>query len=193
MIGRLKGFVNSKAKSPILLDVHDVGYLIQIPESHLQSLVTDAPQVLYIHTHVREDLFDLYGFLSETDQIFFELLLTVSGIGPKTALTVIGKGSDAVKKAVINNDVDFFMHVPRLGKKNAQKIIIELKNKIGGLTDLNLTDTPSEMEELSDALQSMGFGKNEIQRAHEALKHSDESIDNKIRAAFKILGKGKSP
>lgn len=192
MIGKLTGFVNSKARSPIILDVHDVGYLVQIPESNLQSLVTDAPQVLYIHTHVREDALDLYGFLSETDQVFFELLLTVSGIGPKTALTVIGKGSDAVKKAVINNDVDFFTHVPRLGKKNAQKIIIELKNKIGGMTDLDLTDAPSEMEELSDALQSMGFGRNEILRAQEALKHSDDSIDNKIRSALKILGKGKS-
>ncbi len=191
MIGKLTGFVNSKARSPIILDVHDVGYLVQIPESNLQSLVTDAPQVLYIHTHVREDALDLYGFLSETDQVFFELLLTVSGIGPKTALTVIGKGSDAVKKAVINNDVDFFTHVPRLGKKNAQKIIIELKNKIGGMTDLDLTDAPSEMEELSDALQSMGFGRNEILRAQEALKQSDDSIDNKIRSALKILGKGK--
>ncbi len=189
MIGRLTGHIESKEKNPIIIDVHDVGYVVQIPESILPKLTTETPQTLYIHTHVREDALDLYGFLTQKDQVFFEMLLTVSGIGPKTALTVIGKGSDQVRQAVVNNDVDFFTGIPRLGKKNAQKIIIELKNKMGGLTDLDLTDMTSDTETMTDALKSMGFGRNEIQRAIESVKNSGESIDNKLRAALKILGK----
>jgi len=189
MIGRLTGEVLSNGSSPIILDVHDVGYLVHVPETNLKDLT--GKKVLYIHTHVREDALDLYGFLSSKDQLFFELLLSVSGIGPKTALTVIGKGADLVRRAVMQNDVDFFTHIPRLGKKNAQKIIIELKNKIGGLTDLDLSDSQSDTEELTEVLKSMGFGRNEIQRVTDSLKNSDDSIDNKLRAALKMLGKTK--
>ena len=91
----------------------------------------------------------------------------------------------------MQNDVDFFTHIPRLGKKNAQKIIIELKNKIGGLTDLDLSDSANDTEELTEVLKSMGFGRNEIQRVTDSLKGSSETIDNKLRTALKMLGKTK--
>ena len=187
MIGRLTGTIDAHGSSPILIDVHDVGYLVYVPEANLKDLV--GTKTLYIHTHVREEALDLYGFLTPKDQLFFELLLSVSGIGPKTALTVIGKGADMVRRAVSQNDVDFFTHIPRLGKKNAQKIIIELKNKIGGLDDLDLSDSSNETEELTEVLKSMGFGRNEIQRVTDTLKQSNDTIDNKLRFALKMLGK----
>lgn len=91
----------------------------------------------------------------------------------------------------MQNDVDFFTSIPRLGKKNAQKIIIELKNKIGGLSDLDLSDTASDTEELNEVLKSMGFGRNEILRVTDLLKGSTDAIDTKLRTALKMLGKSK--
>lgn len=188
MIGKLTGIVITTNSNPVILDVHDVGYSVNITETCRKNISTTKPVSLFIHSHIRDDAFDLYGFADEQELALFELLLTVSGVGPKTALNVMDQGSALVNTAVRTNDVDFFTRVPRLGKKNAQKIIIELKNKIGGTEDLDL-NAHSEKEELTDALQSMGFGKNEIAGAIELLKDSREPIDTKIRLALKHLGK----
>ncbi len=146
-------------------------------------------QTLFIHSHIREDAFDLYGFTTEQELVLFELLLTVSGIGPKTALAVIDRGVAAVETAVRKSDVDFFTTVPRLGTKNAQKIIIELKSKLGSTKMLNLEGESGDTKQVIDALLSMGFDRHEIRETIKKFDTKDATIEQKIRHALKLLGK----
>lgn len=189
MIGLLTGTIVKRMKNPLIINVGGVGYLVHVTDTLLHTLEADSKQTVYIHTHVREESFDLYGFLEESELVLYEHLLTVSGIGPKTALLVMEKGVPPIQRAILSGDVDFFTTVPRLGKKNAQKIIIELKNKLGGSMDVLLSDTDGDMKQVTDALISMGFKKHEIAAAIAKIEHSDETIEQKMRTVLKHLGK----
>ena len=117
-------------------------------------------------------------------------MLTVSGIGPRTALSIVSRGYQAVHDAVIKADVEFFTSIPRLGTKNAQKVIIELKTKLGSVKDLVLDDSKSEeIDELLLVLTGMGFSKNEAIRAVKVLPPEIKTIEEKIRIALKFIGK----
>src|SRR4030042_77742 len=116
MIGFLSGTVREKYLSSIIIDVGGVGYIVHVPDHLTAKLPVRSSCELYIHTHVREDALDLYGFLTKEELRLFELLLTVSGIGPKTGLMVIDHGVTAIQKAVSDADVDFFTTIPRLGR-----------------------------------------------------------------------------
>lgn len=182
MIGKLTGSINSANQNPLIIDVHDVGYLVHVTPGFLSSLQI-GKNSLWIHPHIREDAFDLYGFKTQKDLLFFELLLTVSGIGPKTALLVIDRGVSEVEIAVKAGDVTFFTTIPRLGTKNAQKIIIELKGK------LDLTEESSgETKQMTQALVDMGFRKHEVIEVLGKID-ADMSLEEKMRRALKLLGK----
>lgn len=188
MIARLTGTASRITHNPLVLDVHGVGYAVFVPQKLLSMARTDAPLTVYTHTHVREDALQLFGFASEDELNLFEQLLTVSGIGPKTALAVLDRGGATIRKAIAAADVDFFMTVPRLGKKNAQKIIIELKNKLGSPTDLDLTrDADGETKQIMDALLSMGFDQKEVKGV--IAKLPEGTIESKVRHALKTLAK----
>lgn len=159
MIGFLSGIVKSISLSQTTILVNGVGYLVHIPTN--LSLRLNEPSELYIHTHVREDLIALYGFKDETSLDLFDKLLSVSGVGPKSALAIVSVASaDVVKKAIESSNLDFFTAISGIGKKGAQKIIIELKPKLTKMSaDLNsLEGNP----ELTQALAQLGFSKNEI-------------------------------
>jgi len=190
MIGALKGIASTFRKNPAIFFVGDVGYAVYITNQYAKTLTPGKKTLLYIHSHIREDAFDLYGFPDEEELSLFELLITVSGIGPKTALPICERGTDAIKKAVASGDVEFFTTIPRLGKKNAQKIIIELKSKLGSLSDLDLRDdTDGETKQLMDALLSMGFIKNEVLAIIKKIPAKAVSLEQKLREALKLLGK----
>jgi Holliday junction DNA helicase RuvA len=184
MIAKLTGKPEILSADALILDVNGVGYKVFVNKNLIQSL----PPVLYIHTQIREDAFDLYGFLTSTDLQLFKLIISVSGIGPKTGLNLMEKGVEMVKQAVMKADVDFFLTVPRLGRKNAQKIIIDLKSKLGSLKDLDLTGEEGDSKEVINALIGLGFSRSE---AKEALNQvSDQlTIETKIKSAIKLLGK----
>ena len=188
MIGRLTGIMATINKTPAIIDVHGVGYSVHITQKEAKTLAYNKPVTLHIHTHVREDSLDLYGFSDQNDLWLFELLLTVSGIGPKTGLSIIERGAQAIQHAVLSADTDFFTTIPRLGKKNAQKIIIELKTKLGGIKDIDLTDDESETKQILDALTDMGFDR---KQATNALRDIDPAVsaEQKIKTALKALGK----
>ncbi len=138
MIGALVGIVDMPVTNPLLLMVGGVGYRVAVPQHILQSVTRDTPVTVFTHTHVREDALDLYGFLTKEELSLFQLLLSVSGIGPKTSLTIIDRGVASIRQAITTADVSFFTSIPRLGRKNAQKIIIELTSKLGSRIDLDL-------------------------------------------------------
>lgn len=189
MIGALIGTVHTVKKNPIIFFAGDVGYAVSVTDTLAKTLTPNKKTFLFIHTHIREDAFDLFGFSSQEELSLFELLLTVSGVGPKTALLVMNAGGDAIKHAVQTGNVDFFTNIPRLGRKNAQKIIIELKNKLGSIGELDLRDESQETDEMVEALVSMGFAKKEVLGIVKKIPSSDMTVEQKLISALKFLGK----
>lgn len=190
MIGLLTGTIILRNDPYLIIDVHGVGYKVYGSVSLLKHTIGEEVQA-FIHTYIREDALDLYGFGSAQELRVFEYLIGISGIGPKTAIGVFGLGTtgeilDAIRKA----DVDFFTGVPRLGKKNAQKIIIELKNKLGSEGELDLKEEEGTVTaEVVSALTSIGFSEKEAKAAVRAIGETGESVSDKVRLALKHLGK----
>lgn len=191
MIGMLEGQVSLKINPHLIINVAGVGYKVLVASPLFASSVLESKIRVFIHTHVREDALELFGFSSTEDLKLFEYLISVSGVGGKTALGIfsVGNRSDIVT-AVVTGNVNFFTSVPRLGKKNAQKIIIELKNKLGGVEDLDLSssDLP-EVTEAKLALQQFGYTEREAEMALQAVKSEDMKTEQMIKLALKYLGK----
>lgn len=191
MIGMLKGTVEYREDPYVIVDVNGVGYKVLVPVTVLAKITGLGEKIkLFTHTHVREDLLELYGFPDHSDLKLFEYLISVNGVGCRTASGIFSVGSRSeIIQAIISNDVAFFTSVPRLGRKNAQKIIIELKNKIGGGEDLDLSEDGAQSNEIVAALKTFGFSVSESQDAIRALGGKGESVEEKIRLALKYLGK----
>lgn len=191
MIGMLQGTVVFKNAPSIIVDVNGVGYKVLVANSlFTDHAIGDKIQV-FIHTYVRDDALDLYGFSGPEDLRLFEMLISVSGVGCKSALGVFSVGSrSAIVNAIVTGDVNFFTSVPRLGKKNGQKIIIELKSKLGSVVDLDLSATDTnEQQEAITALQSFGFTQREAEIAVQAIKETNLKTEDLVRLALKQLGK----
>lgn len=189
MIASLKGIVELRDDPYILIDVSGIGYKVYATLEVLAGIRVGEEVKVFTYTHVREDILDLYGFSKYADLKLFEKLIGVSGIGPKTAIGVfsLGKSSDIVS-AIISGNVAFFSSVPRLGKKNAQKIIIELKSKIGSTEDLDLSAGADSMDVVT-ALKTFGFSQKEAEGAVSAIQERGGTTEEKIRLALKYLGK----
>jgi Holliday junction DNA helicase RuvA len=191
MIRLLKGIIELQDGPHLLIDVNGVGYHVYATHDLLsRSAVGDAVKV-FIYTHVREDLLDLYGFVALEDLKLFESFLTVSGIGPKTAIGIFTVGSrEKIINAIATSDVSFFSSVPRLGKKNAQKLIIELKSKLGSFVTLDLSSPTAKTDtEVIEALKSFGFSPREASEALSLLDPEITDVSEKIRLALKQLGR----
>ncbi len=192
MIGTLKGVIEYREDPFLIVDVHGVGYKVIVPTSVLTKISGAGDTIkLYTHTHVREDLLELYGFTDPADLKVFSLLISVSGVGCRTALGIFSVGSRAdIVQAISTGDVTFFTSVPRLGKKNGQKIIIELKNKVGASGDLDLSGGDGgEQQEVVTALQAFGYSPREAQIVLRGLEGKGKTIEEKVRLALKYLGK----
>ncbi len=191
MIGTLKGTVEYRDDPYLIVDVNGVGYKVLVPVTVLAKLTGLGEEIkLFTHTHVREDVLELYGFSEASDLKLFEYLISVSGVGCRTASGIFSVGNRSqIIQAITGNDVGFFTSVPRLGKKNAQKIIIDLKSKIGGGEDLDLSSDGMESNEIIAALKTFGFSVSESQDAIRALQGKGETVEQKIRLALKYLGK----
>ncbi len=188
MIGSLKGKVLFKEGLRLIIDVSGVGYRVQVSQKiWAKSKIKDEIS-LYTYTHVKEEALELFGFEDPSDLRLFENLITVPGVGPKTAMSVFSfSDRDGIINAVMKGDVDFFTAVPRLGRKNAQKIIIELKNKFGDKAEFDLSqEAPNEV---IAALKSFGFSSSEISEALRNTGNGEQSAEIRIKEALKYLGK----
>lgn len=191
MIGWLAGKLLAYDRERVIIEVNGVGYQVAASAGVLRSKVKIGEEIrIFVYTHVREDQLALFGFLNLGEKQMFELLLSVSGVGPKSALAVLSRGnSNEIRDAVANADVEFFKSVPGLGKKTAQRIIVDLKSKLGDARELDLTGgDETAARELILALKSMGFGAEE---AREAVKKIDTGLplEEQIRMALKKIGK----
>ncbi len=170
MIAHLKGKIIQKTPRAIILQTGDIGYMVFLTQNQLAELEKEAE--LFIHHNIKEDASDLYGFQTYDQLEFFTKLISISGIGPRVALEILNVPEGQIKAAIINEDDAFICKIPGIGKKTAQRIIIELKDKI---TSENreykgLKDTNSEA---LDALTKLGYQRKEIQ---ELLKDLPEEI-----------------
>jgi len=191
MIGFLNGEVVARDDPYIVIDVGGVGYRVVVANGVLSNIEKNGKVKLFVYTHVREDAISLFGFLDSLDLKLFENLISVSGVGPKTAMNIFSIGNrEEIIQAIVTNDVPFFSSVPRLGKKNSQKIIIELKSKFGSIEDLDLTKIDvKENSEVIAALRNFGFSSREALEALKNIKGEGKSTEEKIRLALKELGK----
>src|SRR3989338_6628286 len=137
MIGSIKGKIILKTEKFLIVETGGVGYKISVSVDTLSKIKKSNDEILlWIHTHVREDILDLYGFLDRQELEFFEMLINVSGIGPKGALAILGIASiETLKKAIGTSDTSYLTKISGIGKKTAEKIIIELRDKVGEETE----------------------------------------------------------
>ena len=193
MIAFLAGRVAAKAAAYALLNVGGVGYKLAMSTGSLAALPAEGDEVtVYTHLHVREDELSLFGFESEAEQVSFEQLITVSGVGPKVALATLSALSpDALATAIALDDVATISSVPGIGKKTAQRIILELKDKLG-VSDLGIGGlgggAGAAAAEASDALLSMGFSSAEVSQALKGYSGASTDAQALLKHALKRLG-----
>ncbi len=191
MISYLKGTILSKTNKTVTVLVNNLGYQVFIPQTLINKIIIGDEVELFTHLRHSEDAMSLFGFKSREELHFFELLITISGVGPKTALGVIevAKLSD-IKKAILRDDPSILYKVSGVGKKTAERIVVELKNKLDSLPtgekEINLADTDTET---FDALLSLGYSERDVREAIRKIPGQLERMEDKIKSALKYLGK----
>jgi Holliday junction DNA helicase RuvA len=189
MIGSLRGTIVHKSATEVIVEAAGVGYRVITPLGVLSQLPPAGKEAfLFIHTHVREDAIHLYGFSSEGEKRVFTTLLGISGIGPKVALSIIsGIPYDEFLSAVEAEDLTRLTSIPGLGKKTAQRLVLELRGK---LPKEGEAAADSEMEDALSALMNLGYRKTDAAGAIElAMKDGHSDIEPVLREALKRLGK----
>ncbi|KWT95099.1 Holliday junction branch migration protein RuvA [Candidatus Magnetominusculus xianensis] len=189
MIGSLRGTVSRKKSDMVLIEVNGVGYEVHVPISVLTSLPTEGQGVfLYIYTHVREDILQLYGFLKEEERFIFMKVLSVSGVGPKIALAALsGLSAEKFASAVNSNDIDTLTAIPGIGKKTASRIVLELKEKLPVSTT---TFANTDYEDAMSALLNLGYKRTDVIHVLDQLnKKGVRDIESLLKESLKYLSK----
>ena len=187
MIGRLRGMLVSHRETTITVDVNGVGYEAQMTPRDLGSLPGIGEEiVLHTHTYVREDDLRLFGFATENERELFRILLGASGVGPKVAMAMLGSmPADEIVRAIVSEDPDALTVAPGVGKRGAQKIVLELAPKLAG-HEATLTGGGS-LGTVRDALEGLGYSTAEINGVVAGL-NPDDPIEVQIKSALQSLG-----
>ncbi|HVY31166.1 MAG TPA: Holliday junction branch migration protein RuvA [Polyangiaceae bacterium] len=202
MLGWLRGRVVSEEPNGLILEVSGVGYELTTPVGAVGRANTDGAGAveLWVHTHVREDALELFGFASELERRVFRLLVSVPNVGPKTAIGVLGALSIAdLSRAIAGRDLGRLGKVPGIGKKTAERLVVELADKLPALIPLEALDGGGKLatkplaagtsQLLLKALVNMGYRPNEAERAVEHLgkRVDSEPVSDLLRAALAFL------
>lgn len=191
MIARLEGIIVHTTDKFLIIDVSGVGYKLFVTTETSNSTLLGDHVSFWVHTAVRENSIDLYGFKNTNEMSFFELLLDVSGIGPRSALSILAIAPiDTLKRAIATGDTGYLNKVSGIGKKTAEKIIIELRDKLQDYK--NDSDTPQTLRDESDileALKSLGYSQNEARDALKQVPQTTLGTNARIKEALQILGK----
>lgn len=194
MIGRLTGVLLEKNPPSLLIDVQGVGYEVDVPMSTFYALPALADTVaLFTHLIVREDAQLLYGFGTRTERVHFRALLKVNGVGAKVALAILsGLSTDEFLRCIANKDVNALIRVPGIGKKTAERLLVELQDKVESLGmgsvptgSLPLDNDPSAREQAEEALLSLGYKSIEATRLLNKHAEAGQSVEQMIRAALR--------
>src|SRR5580704_12373273 len=178
MIGYLRGQLVDKRPNQVLVDVNGVGYVVSIPLSTFYSLGELHDDVtLLVHTHLREDSIALYGFLTTREKQFFELLISASGVGPSLGLKILsGMGMDDLIPAIRNNDLAQLVRIPGVGRKTAERIVLELRDKLAAVDvpGAGKPATRSQLEaDVASALVNLGYDERSAEKAIERARGAE--------------------
>lgn len=194
MIGYLMGKLIEKAPTHLLLDVSGVGYELNIPLSTYDK-VGELGKIVKVHTymHVREDTHQLFGFAAEEERDIFELLISVSGVGPKMALTILsGTSVEDLKSAIASEDIGKLTNIPGIGKKTAERVTLELREKVGAMSSLVARNHmgPKSREQIlaNDALSalvSLGYKPSVAREAISKILSSGSKVDLTVEALIR--------
>jgi Holliday junction DNA helicase RuvA len=193
MLIYLRGKILDKARNYLIVETNNLGYQVFVSENLWRDSQAGRDTELYLHHQVREEADDLYGFKNLEDLELFQLLLSISGVGPKSALGVLGIASTAaVKTSIVRGDAELLTRVSGIGRKTADRVVLELKNKLGKLTVTAGIDSLEDWNnDEIDALVALGYSLSEAREALQALptELTDKSV--RIRAALKSLSKSR--
>jgi holliday junction DNA helicase RuvA len=194
MIGSLRGTLIEKRPNQVLLEVGGVGYVVQIPLSTFTSLgALHSENTLLIHTHVREDQFSLYGFLTAREKHCFELLISASGVGPSLALKILsGMSLDELIPAIRKGDLAQLVRIPGVGRKTAERMVVELRDKLAAVDvpDAGKPATRSQLEsDVSSALVNLGYDERTVESAIAKSRSTvGNDFESLLRASLQVLG-----
>jgi Holliday junction DNA helicase RuvA len=192
MFSYLNGKVALVADKYVIIDVNGVGYKVYLPERAKNSISKIGHTVkLYTHTamNTNEGTFDVYGFTDPDDLHVFLLLTSISGVGPSLANAVISSlDAHTIQSAILTEDHEYLSRIPRVGKKTAQRIVLELKSKVEILPGIDRSGFKADTEAV-DALVALGYSKFQAQKALNELPKDVKKSEEKIKGALKILGK----
>jgi Holliday junction DNA helicase RuvA len=187
MIGTISGTVRHKDLHTLIVDVGGVGYKLSTTTDTALEAIEGEPVFLWTYLAVRETALDLYGFLDRETLDAFELLITISGIGPKTALGILNVATPAMlRQAVASDDISYLTKVSGIGKKNAEKIVLELRDKLVTTAADHREGLRAEGD-VMEALLSLGYAERSVREALKKLPKDIESTADRVKAAMKIL------
>lgn len=191
MIATLNGLVSDKLGGMVVIEISGVGYGVLVPLDDFANLKIGEPAKLYIHEHIREAAHDLYGFTGVETISLFDLLLSVSGVGPKMALSILGLGtSDDVRLAIAEGNLKFIQSAVGVGKRVAERVVVDLKDKVGlavgdGATTFLQVPVANTGDEAVQALMSLGYSP---QDAMQALEGVDKKLETAVRIRQALKG-----
>jgi Holliday junction DNA helicase RuvA len=191
MIACLRGNIINRSINRVIVDVQGVGYDVSVSLPTLESLPREGEAFLYVHTAMRENSLELYGFSSPEEKILFEMLISISGIGPRTSLNILsGIPHDVFRIAVLESDIQKLSSIPGIGKKSAQRIVLELREKlkkshvIAGISSLEGSG-PSVQSDLISSLVNLGY-KEKLAEAMAANVIKDNGSNIDLESALKL-------
>ncbi|MCL1595052.1 MAG: Holliday junction branch migration protein RuvA [Actinomycetia bacterium] len=188
MIGRLRGVLSQRTDERVVLDVGGVGYLVAVTPRTLADLPGIGEEVvLHTHLHVREDQLALFGFETSEDKELFGLLLGVSGVGPKVALAILATMTpEQLRVAVVSDDTAALTSVPGIGKRSAEKLMVELRPKMDVISERSSSSGP--IAEVREALVGLGYAPDEIRGTLASMPH-DLSVEELLKRSLQELGR----
>ena len=196
MIGSLNGLIISKKPSEVLLEVNGIGYEVYIPLSTSFKLPSvDQTVQLLTHLIVREDQHTLYGFITEDERKLFRALIKISGVGAKLALTILsGINVEGFIRSVQMQDVDTLIHLPGIGKKTAERLLVEMKDKVDQMGDIALNDAIESkdlriIQEAHNALTSLGYKSVEARKILDGIDSNGLTVEALLKQALQSLNK----
>jgi Holliday junction DNA helicase RuvA len=198
MIALLTGQIAYKSLDHVIIDVGGVGYRLLVPLSTFYALPDSGSTQLHVHTHVREDAIQLFGFSSSKEKEFFSILISISGVGPKLAINILSHipvGELAL--ALANSDIARLTSLPGIGKKTAERLTLELKDKVtpfinAGSDESSRFQVPGAdlLDDLLSALINLGYKENSARKALTSMEIGpDADLETSLKAALKLLGK----
>lgn len=190
MIAHVSGTVAEKFNSSVIVDVHGVGYEIAVALGDFERALLNEPVKFYTYHHIREQSQELFGFTSLAAKKLFEMLITVQGVGPKAALSILSLGeSELVRNAIANGDSAFITKASGVGKRIAERVVVDLTDKVGLAirTDVNVAGISQQIshnDEALEALMALGYSLNDATRALEGVP-MDLSTADRVTQALK--------